>query len=211
MTKITSLNFPFQATLSSSERLNQSTLPIIAITGGIASGKSTVLNLFQERGYFTLSADQLVKEAYQDQSLKQYLASSLPEVLGPSKEINFKLLREKFFQNPTLKKELEERIYNLLPPLFKKYERLALDQSHEVLVYEIPLLFELQLEKKVDYVICCYCSKEKQIERLMNRDQISRDLALTIISHQIPLEKKCSQSHLSFNTELDVGARFFSN
>ena len=162
-------------------------VPIIGLTGGIATGKSTVANLFRQKSIPVIDADQLVKNIYQRPSTIAFIQKHFPESMIDQK-INFKKLREKAFADKTAKTILENYIYSHLPDEFKN--NYLLFKSPSFIVYDVPLLFEKHLNLMIDISICVYAPRTTQIERLMDRDQISRELAESIINQQMDIEDK---------------------
>jgi len=170
--------------LTAASRLYECPIPIIAITGGIGTGKSTVMNILSKMGHHCLSADQLIKNIYQKDELQSILLKNAPEVLD-KKKINFNKLRKKYFENKTLEKKLNTVLFRLLPLEFNS----QLKPHWKNLFYEVPLLFEKELQTKVDTHICIYISEKQQIERAKNRDH-NAGKVLEIIHRQMPLSKK---------------------
>ena len=80
----------------------------------------------------------------------------------------------------------------ILKKMWNEVEKLKKD--HKIIVVDIPLLFEINMEKEVDKILLIYSSKEIQIERIMNRDGRTREEAIKIINSQIPLYKKREKS-----------------
>jgi len=173
--------------LNKADRLYELDIPIIALTGGIATGKSTAAQFFLQKGIPLLDADKLVKIVYQKEAVKEYLQKKFPQVIEGN-SINFKSLRSLFFSDLEVKKEIENLIYSYLPEVFRQeLERL---ESPSFVLYDIPLLFEKNLEHKFDVNILVYATPEIQIQRLMSRDQHTREEAVNIISHQISIDEK---------------------
>ena len=180
----------------SNSRIYNIPVPIIGLTGGIATGKSTVANLLRNKNIPVIDADQLVKNIYQQPSTIAFIRSQFPESMTDQK-INFKKLREIAFANEANKSILENYIYSYLPEEFKKNYHLF--ESPPFIVYDVPLLFEKKLHLMVDLSICVYAPKTIQIERLMVRDQISRDLAESIINQQMDIEDKKKMSDFTIS------------
>ncbi len=168
-------------------RLYQIQNPILGLTGGIATGKSTVSKILKENGYFIIDADKLVKDIYQKTETIQFVASNFPACVNNG-IIDFKLLRQEVFSKAESKQQIEQFIYQRMPDAFKAQAKLA--NSDEVIIYDVPLLFEKGLNLLVDQSICVYCSNQLQIERVMARDHSSRELAKKIIDQQMPIEDK---------------------
>src|SRR5690606_25085626 len=125
--------------LNSSNRLYQTPVPLIGLTGGIATGKSTVSEILKSEGIPVLCADELVKKIYKLEKTLNYLRSQHPEVIT-NDQIQFEKLREKFFNETKTKEEIEKLIYSQLPEVFKEtFENL---RTPAFVIYDVPLLFE---------------------------------------------------------------------
>lgn len=169
-------------------RLYQLPIPVIGLTGGIATGKSTVAKLLAESGFAVINADQLVKNIYATQEANDFIKNHFPECLNQDQSINFKSLRKLVFEKSEIKTQVENFIYQRMPLQFK----MAFNEfnSPQVIIYDVPLLFEKKLDQLVDLSVCVYLPQETQLERLMKRDQIDRKLAESILKEQIPIEEK---------------------
>ncbi|EPZ49212.1 dephospho-CoA kinase [Bacteriovorax sp. BAL6_X] len=175
-------------TLKKDKRLYQMPCPVVGLTGGIATGKSTVSKILHEKGFPIIDADLLVKEVYKTQESLEHLQSYYPRVIEVDSTINFKLLREYFFQDIQIQNDIESLIYRQLPEAFlKAFKDLG---SPKVVIYDVPLLFEKNLDSFIDHKVVVYCSRAKQVERLMARDGIEKDLACKILAKQIDIEEK---------------------
>ena len=182
--------------LTSEQRLYQSDVPMIGLTGGIASGKSTVSRLLEAKGLTVVSADQLVKNIYKWPESIQFIKSNFPDCMT-NEEINFKRLREKVFQDETTKKLIESFIYQRLPQAF--HDELELKSNPQIIIYDVPLLFERGMGKVFDLVLLVYTPRSVQLERLKARDHISTELAEKMLSQQMDIEDKKSKSDFVIN------------
>ena len=173
--------------LTPENRLHQCPIPIIALTGGIASGKTTTAKLFQKKGIKVVDADALVKEIYRQKDSLNFIQKECPEAISEG-EINFSKLRQIFFsQNKEKNREkFESFIYQQLPKKFLN----SLSPEDSFIIYDIPLLFEKNLDSLVDVKILVYSPSQIQLERLIKRDSISQNLAKKMLSLQWPIEKK---------------------
>lgn len=188
--------------LGPDKRLYGLDVPIVGLTGGIATGKSTVSNILLKKGLPVIDADALVKDIYAKESTKALVARVAPTVSGLN-GIDFKALRAVFFQEPEVKSELESHIYSHLPVAFiKKFKELG---SPEFVVYDVPLLFEKSLENLMDVSVLVYAPKEIQIQRLIRRDKIDENLAQNILSHQWPIEKKKALAEVIIDNSREIG------
>ncbi|MEH0862011.1 MULTISPECIES: dephospho-CoA kinase [unclassified Halobacteriovorax] len=174
--------------LKKDKRLYEMPCPIVGLTGGIATGKSTVSKILKEKNFPIIDADALVKEVYKSKESIEHLKKYYSQVINDEDEINFKLLREYFFQDIQIQNDIESLIYRQLPEIFlNAYKDLG---SPKVIIYDVPLLFEKNLAPFIDFKVVVYCPRAKQVERLMARDGIEKDLACKILSKQINIEEK---------------------
>ena len=164
---------------------------IIGITGGIASGKSTVTNFLRKQGFQVVDADAVVHQLQKPggrlfQALVQHFGQ---EIILESREINRPLLASLIFLNP------EEREWSRITQGEIIREELAtlrdqLAQTEEIFFMDIPLLFEQDYVSWFDETWLVYVNRDVQVERLMKRDQLSKDEAESRLAAQWPLEKK---------------------
>lgn len=181
--------------LKPKDRLHECPLPIIGLTGGIGSGKSSVAKMLREQGLFIIDADELVHRIYEEQSSLDYLSSLHPEAVGPD-GIDFQKLRQAAFSKPNLLKDLESFIYQQLPAFF----RCEVEKSqHDFIIYDVPLLFEKKLNELCDLTVCVYCEPEQQLERSLKRDSSDPQTIKAIIQKQMPIKEKANLSDLIIN------------
>ncbi len=143
------------------------TLKKVAVTGGIASGKTTVCRIFHDLGAYTTSADQLTHHFLStDESLKQHLISLLGSEVVLNGIIDRKKVAEKVFNSPPLLKKLELLIH---PKVFEEIEREWREQekkrSKPLFVVEMPLLFETPNSSWYDATIAVLCPDSLSKER----------------------------------------------
>lgn len=188
-------------TKTAATRLYGIPVPIIGLTGGIGSGKSTVAQLFKDVGIPVIDADKLVKSIYEKKSSYDFVYKHFPEATSEN-VIQFKKLREVAFMNAENQLVLENFIYSQLPDAFK--EAYQAQSVHEFVVYDVPLLFEKKLNDKIDTSVCVYAPKNTQIERLVKRDNISLDLSEKILSKQMDIEDKKLKSDLYIENLSDL-------
>jgi len=173
--------------LDTSGRLYHLPVPVIALTGGIATGKSTVSKYLVKKGYPLIDADLLVKKIYSLQETKDFIKSVAPMV-WKSEEIDFPALRILFFGNPKLKESIEKYIFSKLPEIFlERFKELG---SPEFIIYDVPLLFEKGIDSLVDLKIVVWAPQKIQLTRLINRDNITEEEAKNILAHQMNIDEK---------------------
>lgn len=176
--------------LEESKRLHHCPNPIVGLTGGIATGKSTVSKLLKNNDLWVICADELIHKIYTESATLDKVANLCPEAMR-SQQVDFKVLRKSFFSNPEIKKSLESFLYSNLPRVFK--EALPSD-SKQVIIYDVPLLFENKLESYFDQIIAVVTSEENQLKRLQLRDGKDNDTHKKVIASQWSLDKKRSSS-----------------
>jgi len=164
---------------------------IIGITGGIASGKSTVTNFLRQKGFEVVDADALVHQLQKPGGrLFQILVEHFGEkVLLEDGELNRPLLASLIFSNSDerewSKQTQGQIIREELGSLRDKFH-----ETEELFFMDIPLLFEQDFAVWFDETWLVYVSRDTQLDRLMNRDQLSKESAETRLASQWPLEEK---------------------
>ena len=166
---------------------------IIGITGGIASGKSTVTEFLRQKGFQVVDADIVVHQLQKPSGrLYQVLVEHFGEkILLENGELNRPLLASLIFSNPEeqewSKSTQGEIIREELAAL-----RNQLAQTEALFFMDIPLLFEQNYASWFDETWLVYVNRYVQLERLMKRDQISKEAAESRLNSQWPLERKIS-------------------
>ena len=166
---------------------------IIGITGGIASGKSTVTEFLRQKGFQVVDADAVVHQLQKPGGrLYQVLVEHFGEkILLENGELNRPLLGSLIFSNP------EEQEWSKITQGEIIREELAalrnhLAQTEALFFMDIPLLFEQNYASWFDETWLVYVNRDVQLERLMKRDQISKEAAESRLNSQWPLERKIS-------------------
>lgn len=182
-------------------RLYQIPVPIIGLTGGIGTGKSTVAEILREKNIPVIDADRLVKNIYQKNETIDFISKQFPHAVDKG-IIDFKKLREIAFVDLAAKKLIEDFIYAHMPTEFKK--AYATFNNPPFIVYDVPLLFEKKLNEVVDVAVCVYAPRETQIERIIARDKSSHQLASKIIDNQMDIEEKKKLSDFVINNTTEL-------
>jgi len=161
---------------------------ILGITGGIASGKSTVMRALARAGIPTVSSDVLAHQAiFKATSVHRRILRRYGRgILRSSGQISRRTLGHIVFRDPAERRWLERQVHPVVIRTLKQFIR----AHHGIVALDIPLLFEARLQNLVDKVIVVYSSRELQIKRLRRRDGLSRQNALQRIAAQIPLGAK---------------------
>ena len=166
---------------------------IIGITGGIASGKSTVTEFLRQKGFQVVDADAVVHQLQKPGGrLYQVLVVHFGEkILLENGELNRPLLASLIFSNPEeqewSKRTQGEIIREELAALRNQFA-----QTEALFFMDIPLLFEQDYASWFDETWLVYVNRDVQLERLMKRDQISKEAAESRLNSQWPLERKIS-------------------
>lgn len=166
---------------------------IIGITGGIASGKSTVTEFLRQKGFQVVDADAVVHQLQKPGGqLYQVLVEHFGEkILLENGELNRPLLASLIFSNPQeqewSKRTQGEIIREELAALRNQFA-----QTEALFFMDIPLLFEQNYTSWFDETWLVYVNRDIQFERLMKRDQISKEAAESRLNSQWPLERKIS-------------------
>jgi dephospho-CoA kinase len=166
---------------------------LVGVTGGIASGKSTVARMLEELGAPVIDFDALSRSVVEPgkPAWKDIAAYFGEQVLLEDKTLDRKKISEIVFRDPEKRKRLEgfthPRIYEDFRRLVKEYTQKDPDVIIQVVV---PLLIEANLQYLFHKLLLVYIPQEKQIERLMDRDKISREMAQNILTAQLPIDEK---------------------
>lgn len=162
---------------------------IVGLTGGIASGKTTVSSLFEQLGIKVIDADEIARSLVSKgmPCLKEIQDSFGREYISADGELNRPLLRQLIFNDSDAKELLE----SILHP---KIRQQMLDQSKSIkspyVIWSVPLLFESNMQKLVNRVLVINTTRKSQIERLCSRDNIDIDLATKMVDAQLPNEQR---------------------
>jgi dephospho-CoA kinase len=161
----------------------------IGLTGGVASGKSTVAVLFAERGATVLDTDVIAREVVEPgrPALAALVAALGGDILDADGGLDRAGLRRRLFADAATRREAEAILH---PAILAELERQALAAPGPYQVFVIPLLVENRLEALVDRVLIVDAPEEDQVRRLMARDGESREAALRMLAAQATREKR---------------------
>ena len=179
---------------------------IIGLTGGIASGKTTVSNMFIEKNIPVIDTDKIAKEllSIDTEAYNEVIEMCGPDIKLSNNEINRKRLASIIFAN----KDIRDRLNSIIHPRVKKImmSEVARHKQMEtkVIVIDVPLLFESGFDKYVDETITVFVNFESQLDRLMSRDQIDMEYANLKIKAQLPLSEKVKQSTYVIDNSLSI-------
>ncbi|HHD6741044.1 TPA: dephospho-CoA kinase [Staphylococcus aureus] len=164
---------------------------VIGLTGGIASGKSTVSELLSVFGFKVVDADKAAREAVKKGSkgLAQVREVFGDEAIDENGEMNRRYMGDLVFNHPEKRLELNAIIHPIVRDIMEEEKQEYLKQGYNVIM-DIPLLFESELENTVDEVWVVYTSESIQMDRLMQRNNLSLEDAKARVYSQISIDKK---------------------
>ena len=161
----------------------------VGLTGGIASGKSTVMAIFSELGIDTADADLLVRNLLDnDENILQRIREHFgPEYFNKDGQLDRQALRAQIFSDTDDRKFLESLIH---PRVRESLIQARSEFRSPYGVFVVPLLIEADMTDLVDRIAVIDIPAEEQLERIMQRDKISKRMALQAIGSQIPREQR---------------------
>jgi dephospho-CoA kinase len=177
----------------------------IGLTGGIATGKTTVTNHLAHQ-FPILDADRYAHDAVAPGSivLQRITDRYGPDILIQSDgtpQLDRRRLGDLIFGNPTERQWLEQQIHPIVQQRFDE-ELLTLADS-PIVILAIPLLFEANLSHRVSEIWVVTCQPDQQLDRLMARNRLSRDQAQARIAAQMPLAAKCARADVILDNSGD--------
>ena len=166
---------------------------IAGLTGGIASGKSTVSVFLEDAGAIIVDADKIAREVVQkDRPAWQEIVSSFGQsILLPDGEINRILLGDIIFNDPARKQVLNRIIHpEVIAETATRLAEIEKNQPSAIVILDVPLLIESGMDTGLSDIIVVYVPEPVQIQRLMIRDALTQAQAQARIRSQMPIEEK---------------------
>ena len=167
-------------------------MKLVGLTGGIASGKTTVAKIMKRLGTAIVDADALSREVVEPgrDAWKAIVDTFGAEVLRPDQTLDRQKLRAVIFNNSTARKKLESIIHPRVRALAEERINQQAAAGYEIVVYEVPLLFEGNLHEWLRPVVLVACDADVQRQRLQQRDRLTPEEAQKHIDAQMSLEEK---------------------
>jgi dephospho-CoA kinase len=165
----------------------------VGLTGGIATGKSTVAVIFRQAGAKVIDADKIARNVVRKglPAWQKIVAHFGPRVLMSDRRINRSSLADVVFNDPVQKRHLNAIVH---PFVYRKIEELMQQliktETNGVVVLDVPLLYEVGMDKDLDKTITVYVPEAVQLDRLMKRDGLSEQSARVRIQSQMSIEEK---------------------
>ena len=179
----------------------------IALTGGIACGKSSVIQIFKKNAIAIIDLDVIAREVVEPntQALSELVAHFGNGILNDDQSLDREALRQVLFENNANQKIIEEILH---PKILEKMQMEIKKVKNRLVVIEVPLLVEQNLSNLFDRAVVVDCDEQNQLKRLLKRENIDEKLAKTMISAQasrkqrLALSKKLPTDILENNSQI---------
>lgn len=165
---------------------------IIGLTGGIATGKSTVTGMLRERGIPVIDADQIAREVVEPgkpayAAIVQHFGR---EVLQPDETLDRKRLGEIVFSDESQRQKLNAIVHPEVRRVMLEEAKAAEQNGAPIVFMDIPLLFESKLQYMVEKIAVVYAPPDMQLARMMERDELEEEQAVKRLRAQFPIDQK---------------------
>ena len=177
---------------------------IVGLTGGVASGKSVVSQVWKEEGGYLIDADRIARELVQPRApaWKALVKAFGKDILQEDGSIHRKKLATRVFSNP-VEKDLLNRILHprIKREINRRIKGIGQKEPKAIVVIDAALLVETRYYRNVDKVVVVTSTKKQQIERLRRRDQMDQEMARGIIDSQISGEERIKVADIIIRNE----------
>ncbi len=175
----------------------------VALTGGIATGKSYIARLLVGAGVPFIDADVLARQelAPGTLGLAAVRARFGDSVMTAEGHLDRKRLADIVFRDKTARRDLEAIVHPAVLQSIAQFFQATCGPATRLAVADVPLLYESGLEHTFDRVIVAVCPREMQIARVMVRDRASRDAAERRVAAQLPIDEKVRRAHYVIRTD----------
>lgn len=190
--EVLEMSVEVSSTFQDASQLLRTAMFVVGLTGGIASGKTTVSRMFSELGVPVICADELAHAAVRPNSpgLGEIRRAFGDDLVDPKGSLDRAAMARLVFNDESARKRLEAIVHpRVLEEQNKKIAELAA-QGHNIAVVDVPLLYESGLEGVFDLIIVVYVPRNFQEDRLMRRDNMSRKEARLRLDAQMSIEEK---------------------
>lgn len=186
-------------------------MPVIGLTGNIASGKSLVSGILMELGASIIDADQVARDIVEPGTpvMEKIKLTFGEQVLNPDGTLDRKSLGKMVFAEPTLLKRLNEITHPaIVQKILQQIEAFRQNNpgGESVLIIDAALLFEVGMPEFVDEIWVVDVAEDEQVRRLMNRDGLDREQAMARINSQMPAAEKRKMADLIIDNSGDMAA-----
>ncbi|XBG74015.1 dephospho-CoA kinase [Enterococcus cecorum] len=178
---------------------------VLGITGGIATGKSSVVQHFIDLGFPVVDADIIARHLLDqnEQAYNEVVKIFGSEILQENGEINRQALGALVFNHPDKLKQLDELMAPFLQESILATIKQA-SQNQKLVIVDVPLMYEKGYDEWMDQVAVVYCTPNQQLKRLMQRNQLTEKEAKQRIDSQLPIEMKKLLAEVVFDNSNDL-------
>jgi len=175
---------------------------ILGITGSIATGKSTVVNIFRQYGFPVVDADIIAREVVKPNTagLKKVVETFGSSVLCSDGSLNRKQLGQIIFNDTKKRQTLNALLAPFLQEAIIEQIKRA-SNAASLVIADIPLLYEAGYDKYMDQVAVVYIPEDLQVQRLMKRDRITEKEAQKKVASQLSIEEKKKRADIIFDNQ----------
>jgi dephospho-CoA kinase len=177
---------------------------LLGVTGGIATGKTTVADLFAELGAAIIDFDMIARQVVEPGKpcLEEIVEFFGREILEGKGHLDRKRLSGIVFADERKRKRLEQILHpRIVDTFISQADKIAEKTPDAIIQAVIPLLFEADLQHLVHKTLVVYVPRERQIERLIKRDKITREQAARILEAQLPIDEKAGMADFVIHNE----------
>lgn len=180
--------------------------PLVGVTGIIGSGKTTISLLFAELGASIFDADDAARKATEDKNVIQKISATFgDQVFDADHNLDRRKLANLVFND----RDQLARLNNIVHPIVReKMWHFIEDQQQKknvpMIMIDAPLIYETDLHTFMDYVVVVFSSEEVVINRVQNRDGLSREEILERLSRQIPIEEKVTRADFTVDNSEEI-------
>lgn len=191
-------------TLARQDRRRSAKKLVIGLTGGIASGKSTVSGILRQLGAHIIDADAIARSQMRRGTAvwRSVVEAFGDEVLKSDGEVDRRRLGEMVFRDPAKRRLLDEITH---PPVVEEIGRRIRAFPEGIVIVDVPLLVEAGMASMVDRLWVVWVDRETQVGRLMKRDGIGREEAALRLGAQMPLEEKAKMADVVIDNSGSIG------
>jgi dephospho-CoA kinase len=177
---------------------------LIGLTGGIASGKSTAAMFLKELGAAVIDFDILARKVVSpgEKAWGEIVEYFGEDILLDNRELDRKKISEIVFHDSEKRKRLEGITHPAIgEEFFMEVDRLANSENQDIILVVVPLLIECRMQALFHAIAVIYIPREMQVQRLMERDGITRDMASNIINAQMSIDEKLRHADFVINND----------
>ncbi|RNB83863.1 dephospho-CoA kinase [Brevibacillus nitrificans] len=169
---------------------------ILGLTGGIATGKSTVTGMLRERGIPVIDADQIAREVVEPgkPAYEAIVRHFGREILLEDGQIDRKKLGEVVFSDETERQKLNAIVHPEVRRVMREEAEAAEAGGADIVFMDIPLLFESKLQHMVEKIAVVYAPADMQLARMIERDELEEEQAQKRLRAQFPIDQKKSEA-----------------